>query len=685
MAGELVRGRLVLDGDPVPGRLAIEDGWIAAVEPDAGAVDGPLIAPGFIDVHVHGWGGHAATGDAAALSGMARALLRRGVTTFLPTAPSLPEDELPVFADRVRGWMPTAPDDGAQPLGFNLEGPFLSPERRGAHDPAVLRSPAELDDAAISALLDGLRVITIAPELPGALELISRLATRGIAASMGHSAATLDQARAGYAAGARTTTHLFNAMTGVDHRAPGLAVAALTEDHAYVELIADGNHVHPALWPIILRTKSAGRLVLVSDALPLAGMGDGRTVVGGMEVEVRGGRATLVGTTTLAGSVIALDTAVRNLVREGTSLAAAVAAASANPAALLRAPDRGRIEVGRRAHLVELDRRARGAARDPRPRLDRRRNLTPGPEERQPCLAVTGRLRRRSVGDGERQLPRATGPRRGLEVHRPAIREDVSDGLRAVGVLAQFKQVPGGLPAHALRDDVPDPAAAEVARCDPEVDDPLARAGRNPDRPVGRGAEIEDQAVRSGGIREDRGKDRPPGRLQPVHPHQVRAKVEAIRRDPVGGPKRPPQRRRNDQLARRAGHGGVRQRRGVEALVQRSRVHLERRPDGKLREPRVPGDLLCQRRADAQPVERVGCRAGHHEPIQDPGPHRRQRRERKLVEHHRRAVVGRRALRLRGRQDDQHGEEEPRSRGPPRPDRRARSRSSRRPPRRPGR
>jgi len=251
--------------------------------------------------------------------------------------------------------MPGAPSDGAEPLGFNLEGPFLAPARKGAHDPALLRTPEDLDPAVIDQVLDGLRIMTIAPELPGSLALIRRLRGLGIAPSIGHSAATLEEARAGFAAGGRTTTHLFNAMTGVDHRMPGLAVAALGDDDAYAELIADGFHVHPALWPIITRTKPADRLVLVSDALPLAGMGDGPTSVGGLDVVVRGGRATLAGTDTLAGSTIALDTAVRNLVREGLSLPRAVTAASANPAALLGAGDRGKIEAGRRAHLVLLD------------------------------------------------------------------------------------------------------------------------------------------------------------------------------------------------------------------------------------------------------------------------------------------------------------------------------------------
>jgi N-acetylglucosamine-6-phosphate deacetylase len=354
---DALRGRLVLDEQVVAGRLTIEDGWIRAVDPDPdddAAARGPIYVPGFIDVHVHGWGGHDATGDAAALSGMARALLRRGVTSFLPTAPTLPLDELPRFADRVRAWTPDAPGDGAQPLGFNLEGPFLAPARKGAHEASLLREPAGMDPAFLEPLLDGLRIMTVAPELPGALELIARLAAGGVAASLGPSQATLEQARAGYAAGARTTTHLFNAMTGVDHRAPGLAVAALADDTAYVELIADGIHVHPALWPLITRSKPADRLVLISDALPIAGAASGRGRIGALEVEVQDGRAVVAGTQTLAGSIIALDSAVRN-VAAGQGLPAAVRAAAGNPATLLGADDRGRLIAGRRAHIVELD------------------------------------------------------------------------------------------------------------------------------------------------------------------------------------------------------------------------------------------------------------------------------------------------------------------------------------------
>lgn len=352
-----IRGRLVLADRVAAGRLVVEDGRIVAVDlAEDPRGDRGYIAPGFVDVHVHGWGGHDAMDGANALAGMARALASRGVTSFLPTAVSAPLDRLAAFVRTTGAWTAAgAADDGARPLGVNLEGPFLAPARKGAHDPTALREPASVDAADIEPLLDGLRLITIAPELPGAVALIGALQARGVAVSLGHSAATLDEARAGYRAGATGTTHLFNAMTGLDHRAPGLAGAALLDDDAFVELIADGHHVHPALWELIRRAKPVDRLVLVSDAIALAGLGDGRGQLGGLDVEVSDGRVTLVGTTTLAGSVIALDDAVRQLVATGVDLPEAVAAAGANPLALIGQTDRGRIAVGQRADLVELD------------------------------------------------------------------------------------------------------------------------------------------------------------------------------------------------------------------------------------------------------------------------------------------------------------------------------------------
>jgi N-acetylglucosamine-6-phosphate deacetylase len=286
---------------------------------------------------------------------MARALLRRGVTSFLPTGWTAPLPDLRRFADLVRGWLPRAPDDGAQPLGFNLEGPFLAAARRGAHNLAHLAIPADVPRDELEPLIDGLRLTTVAPEIPGGLELIAWFCERGVRVSLGHSAADLATSVSGYRAGASTTTHLFNAMSGIDHHAPGLAVAALGNDEAWVELIADGQHVDRAVWPIITRTKPGDRLLLVSDAISLAGTGDGRTTMGGLEIEVRGERCTLVDGGALAGSVIALDSAVRNLVASGVTLPAAVAAATRNPLALLGVADRGRIAAGLRADLVELD------------------------------------------------------------------------------------------------------------------------------------------------------------------------------------------------------------------------------------------------------------------------------------------------------------------------------------------
>lgn len=354
MSSVVLEGQLVLEDRVAAGRLRVEGGLIAAVELDDAVSGGPFITPGFCDVHVHGFGGHDAMGESSDLDGMARGLLAHGVTSFLPTAVAAPLEGLNVFAESVRSWMHTAPANGAEPLGFNLEGPFLSHERRGAHNDRYLLAPADAPRHMVESLIPGMRVITMAPELDGALELIVELSTRGVAVSLGHSAANLDEARAGYAAGATTTTHLFNAMGGVDHRNPGLAVEALTNDLVYVELIADTFHVHPALWPIVMRTKPANHLVLVSDAIPLAGTDVRTGTLGGVHVEVRDERCVLAGTDRLAGSLIALDSAVRNLVNHAVPLPRAVAAATRNPLTLIGITDRGRLAAGQRADLVQL-------------------------------------------------------------------------------------------------------------------------------------------------------------------------------------------------------------------------------------------------------------------------------------------------------------------------------------------
>ena len=350
-----VCGRLVLEDRICPAGCRSRRVEIVALEPDQAESHGPYICPGFVDVHVHGWGGHDAMGGPEALSGMARALLQHGVTGFLPTAVTASLKTLVTFADDVRNWTSGSPADGAEPLGFNLEGPYICHDKKGAQNPAFIQVPAEADRGRLEALLEGLRIITIAPELAGAVELIGWFAARGVVVSLGHSNASCEAAAAGYAAGGRTTTHLFNAMSGVHNHEPGLAVAALADDGAYVELVADGHHVDPSVWPLILRAKRSDRLVFVSDAISMAGAGEGRFSVGGLEVEIRGDECRLVSDGRLAGSVIAIDTSVRNLSLAGLPLPQAVAAATQNPLALLGVTDRGRLAPGQLADLVELD------------------------------------------------------------------------------------------------------------------------------------------------------------------------------------------------------------------------------------------------------------------------------------------------------------------------------------------
>jgi N-acetylglucosamine-6-phosphate deacetylase len=251
--------------------------------------------------------------------------------------------------------MPSAPEDGSAPLGFNLEGPFVSPQRVGAQNPAFVRAAAEIAFADLEPIVDGFRLTTIAPETPGAIELIRWLTVRGVVVSLGHSVASAAEAHAGYEAGARSTTHLFNAMSGIHQHTPGLAAVALARDDVYTELIADGHHVDREIWPLILRTKPADRLVFVSDGVDLAGTPQERGLLGGLEVQVQGDRCTLVSNGALAGSVIALDTSVRNLALFGLDMPRVAAAASANPLALIGVTDRGRIAAGLRADLVELD------------------------------------------------------------------------------------------------------------------------------------------------------------------------------------------------------------------------------------------------------------------------------------------------------------------------------------------
>jgi N-acetylglucosamine-6-phosphate deacetylase len=365
-ASSRLRGRAIVGGIERPDVVVdVVDGRIVSVGDTrlGGGVgrgaqrlsDDLVLAPGFVDIHVHGAGGANAMDGPEAIRHMAATLAARGVTSFLPTAVSAPLDRLATFAGDVARVMQASDPQGATVLNANLEGPALDPGHAGAHahaalvDPAVVAAAFTRDPAA----WDAVRVVTVAPERPGGLDLVRLLAARGIVASIGHSGASYAQSLTAYDAGARSTTHLFNAMTGLTHRGPGLALAALLDPRPAVELIADGLHVDAVMW-LLVRRLAGSRVVLVSDALPDAGLtGDRSFRLGGLQVTVRNGRATLADGT-LAGSMIMLADAVVRYAAQGASLAETVAAAGTRPARLVGARRKGRIARGADADLVAV-------------------------------------------------------------------------------------------------------------------------------------------------------------------------------------------------------------------------------------------------------------------------------------------------------------------------------------------
>ncbi len=348
-----------------PDRL-VPDGWLevgggrilalGAGEPPRPAdldLGGGYLAPGLIDVHSHGGGAASVIGaDPAAVATVAATHRAHGTTTIVASLVSAPPASL---AHDVAALAELA-DEGLI-AGTHLEGPWLAPGRCGAHDPAALRDPdpAELDR--LLALGRGtIRMVTLAPERPMGLDAVRRVVDGGAIAAIGHTDASYEQVRAAIAAGATCATHLFNAMPSMHHRAPG-PIAALIEDARVTnELILDGVHVHPAAAGLAFRA-AQGRVVLVSDAMSAAGVGDGAYRLGHLAVAVVDGVARLADGT-IAGSTLTLDRAVRFAVEQvGVPLQAAVAAATATPADLLGLADRGRLVVGARADLVHLDAR----------------------------------------------------------------------------------------------------------------------------------------------------------------------------------------------------------------------------------------------------------------------------------------------------------------------------------------
>ncbi len=353
--------RLVADGAVriEAGMLGDTIAWLGpSTEAPKSAADvdatGLLLAPGYIDLQLNGAFGHDFTADPDSIWAVAESLTRYGVTAFLPTIITAPPGAIPAAQAALAHGAPPTLGPHARPLGLHLEGPFLNPARRGAHPPEHLRLP-DLTLAAGWSPQSGVRQVTLAPELPGALDLARRLVDRGVVVSMGHSAATHAEALAGLDAGITYGTHLFNAMAPFDHREPGIAGALLSDERVVTGLIADGVHVHPGALRVAWRAKGSGGFNLVTDAMAGLGLDEGAFKLGERDVTVRDGTARLADGT-LAGSVLSLDQAVRNLVAfTGCGVPDAIQTVTDVPARVLGlAGPHGRLAPGAPADLVLL-------------------------------------------------------------------------------------------------------------------------------------------------------------------------------------------------------------------------------------------------------------------------------------------------------------------------------------------
>lgn len=343
----------------VPGTLVFDAG-IRALVPQRDAdgegddAGGAFLVPGLIDIHTHGaLGLDAWEAGREGLRQLGAWYASRGVTSWCPTAPALPGEALFRAVSSFRAY--ERGPGMARLLGIHLEGPFLSPERPGSQNPAALSLP---DPALIESLQEAsgglVRLVTLAPELPGAMEAIGRI-SRLCRVSLGHTGASYETALSAFEAGATQLTHLFNVMEGLRHRAPG-PIAAGLEAGAFAELIPDGFHVHPAMVRLAFRLFE-DRIVLISDSLSCTGMPDGTYALGGLPVTLEGGRALLPGTKTLAGSSISLLEGVRRAVSFGIPLERAVYAATAAPAAALGLAGRiGTLSPGAPADFILLSR-----------------------------------------------------------------------------------------------------------------------------------------------------------------------------------------------------------------------------------------------------------------------------------------------------------------------------------------
>lgn len=348
-----VTGQVVTPDGIVGGNIEVAGDRIAAVTPDRAAGAGPWIVPGFVDMHSHGGGGHTfTTGDADAARGAAAFHLRHGTTSLVASLVSSPY-ELMLTATAA-----LAPLVGEGVLaGIHFEGPYLAARRCGAQNPAYLRD-ASLDELReLIKLGDGtLRMVTIAPERPGALDAIALLTGAGVVAAVGHTDATYEETLAAIAAGATAATHLFNGMRPPHHREPGPVTALLRAGTVTCELIADGTHLHDGILSFVASVAGPDRTALITDAIDAAGMSDGEYTLGGQAVVVTGGVARLARDGAIAGSTLTMDAALRRTVAAGVPLVDACRMAATTPARTIGLADSvGALRPGLRADLLVLD------------------------------------------------------------------------------------------------------------------------------------------------------------------------------------------------------------------------------------------------------------------------------------------------------------------------------------------
>jgi len=350
--------------------ILIRDGVIDAIGPRSGMslpvgaqearATGKTAVPGFLDVHIHGAGGHdVMEGTGAALRAVTRKVSEHGTTSLVATTVTASTDETLRAVEGIASYIAQQHETNeprAEILGIHFEGPFISKERRGVHPSEWIQLPsADTLNRFLKAAAGNARILTIAPEVLGAAPCIDAAREAGLVVSIGHTDATYEQARAAMARGAHSATHVYNAMRPFSHRDPGVIGAVLTSPDINAELIADGVHVEEAAMKLLLMAKGAAHVTLVSDGLSATGMPDGKYMLGGFEVTVSGG-VCRDAEGTLAGSTLTLDRALRNIVALGTPLADAVRMLTLNPATLLGIEfKKGSLRSGADADVLLLD------------------------------------------------------------------------------------------------------------------------------------------------------------------------------------------------------------------------------------------------------------------------------------------------------------------------------------------